>query len=194
MRKILKPPRKSTINFYHLRVFILGRRKSLWMTFRRGFSERLFYYIWRIFFSKNIIHERSFRKKSGLWADDIFAFRNQESKEKFLRAKKLSWDEDFAEKSRLYGEALDYPEFAIDDFIELSRNPQKGDRIGVKCFSYGIDGFICRPENFEKLKSWLVRQKIPLEKVIISDNETSKWRPQTLAEFEEKFTQKSLKK
>ena len=122
----------------------------MWLTFRVGFGERFWFYVFKLFFSKNMIHERKFRKKSGIWADDMFLFCDEKNMSKFRKAEKLNWQESLVEKTRLYGEALDYPDFAIEDFVELATTrekgnggkPKSGDRIAFNLISYGYDAFI----------------------------------------------------
>lgn len=186
----------SKIKMRTLIAFIRGRRKSSLIEIRRNntLTDKFIFWTVRNFLNKNSKFEKRWNKDFTDYYTAIFLFRDFENLKKFDISQKMTYAENPVEKPMLLGEALNYPDFAIKDFVELRGKLEKGDRIGVKCFSYGIDGFVCRPENFEKLKSWLIEQKIPLKKVIISDNETGKWRPQTLAEYEEKFTQKSLKK
>lgn len=78
--------------------FLFVRRKQMWLTFRVGFGERFWFYIFKLFFSKNMIHERKFRKKSGIWADDMFLFRDEKNMNKFREAEKLNWKESLVEK------------------------------------------------------------------------------------------------
>ena len=56
---------------------------------------------------------------------DIFLFRDPKNVEKFKQAQKMSWKEDEDEKNQLYGEALEYPDFAILDFSELLKERKK---------------------------------------------------------------------
>lgn len=186
MAKKNKIPSIFMMRFYFFRAFLLGRRKSMWLTFREGFVERFWFTVFKIFFSKNMRHERRFRKKSQMWVDDVFLFRDREDLRKFEMATKLSWKDDKGEKSRLYGEALGYPDFAIRDFVELGE-AKSGDRISFKCFEWGYDGFVCRPEHFEKMKEWLISQKIPLEKVIVSNNDSGKWRHESFGAYEKRI-------
>lgn len=179
-----------------LNAFVKKRRNSALIDIRSReniIDKFIFWYV-KNFLKNNSKFEKSWKSDGTDFVISIFLFRDFENLKKYDASRKMTFAENPVEKPTLLGKALNYPDFAIKDFVELRGKPEKGDRIGIKCFSYGIDGFVCRAENFEKLKSWLIEQKIPLKKVIISDNETGKWRPQTLAEYEEKFTQKSLKK
>lgn len=164
------------------RAFKAGRRNQMWLTFRKSFGDIFWLPIFKICFSKNMICERKFRKKSGIWTEDIFLFRSGEAAKKFRKAQKLNWSENLHEKNRLLGESLGYPKFAIDDFEFLAKQqkelldgkPTPGDRICVKCFAWGYDAMVCRPENYEKLKDWLKSQQIPLSKCVFSSNESGK--------------------
>ena len=190
-----KVPNHFIIKYQMFYAFKLGRRSQMWLTFRTGFSERFWFLVFKIFFSKNMIHERKFRKKSGIWSDDVFLFRNEKSAERFKKAQEMDWSGDPYAKNRLYGEALGYPEFAIDDFKNLLKNqkelfdgrPKPGDRISVKCFEYGYDSIVCRPENYKKMKKWLESQGVPLIKCIFSINETGRWEHFSFEEFEDKI-------
>ena len=90
---------------------------------------------------------------------DIFLFRNPKNAKKFKQAQKLSWKENEDEKNRLYGEALDYPDFAILDFSELLKERKKdngektklGDRLSFSCIEYGYEGFVFKPGNLSKI-------------------------------------------
>lgn len=186
----------SKIKIKTLTAFVRGRRKSVLIEIRSGetATDKFIFWIARTFLKKSSKFEKRWNKDFTDYYTVIFLFRNFEDLRKFDVSQKMTFAENPVEKPTLLGEALGFPEFAIKDFAELWGDITPGDRIGIRCHKWGYDGLVCRPENFDKMKSWLIEQKIPLKKVIISDNETGKWRPQTLAEYEEKFTQKSLKK
>lgn len=106
---------------------------------------------------------------------DIFLFRNPKNAEKFKQAQKMSWKENEDEKNQLYGEALEYPDFAILDFSELLKERKKdndgkakiGDRLSFSCFKYGYEGFVFKPENISKILNWSKKQKIPQRNIEI---------------------------
>lgn len=184
--------------------FLFGRRKQMWLTFRVGFGERFWFYIFKLFFSKNMIHERKFRKKSGISADDMFLFRDEKNMNKFREAEKLNWKESLVEKTRFYGEALGYPDFAIEDFVELvtmrekdnDGHPKSGDRIAFKLISYGYDAFVFRPKNFAKVKIWCEENNLPFEKATfrIRNSETGRWRSLSKDEIEQIISSKNPEK
>ena len=78
-------------------------------------------------------------------------------------------------KNRLYGEALEYPDFAILDFSELLKERKKdnggkakiGDRLSFSCIEYGYEGFVFKPENLSKIIDWYKEQKIPQKDIKI---------------------------
>ena len=106
---------------------------------------------------------------------DIFMFRNPKNSEKFKQAQKMSWKENEDEKNQLYGEALEYPDFAILDFSELLKEHKKdnggkakiGNRLSFSCIEYGYEGFVFKPENLSKIINWSKEQKIPQKDIKI---------------------------
>jgi hypothetical protein len=116
---------------------------------------------------------------------DIFLFRNPKNAKKFKQAQKLSWKENEDEKNRLYGEALEYPDFAILDFSELLKERKKdndgktkvGDRLSFSCIEYGYEGFVFKPENLSKILDWYKEQKLPQRnvKIKIFNHRIKKW-------------------
>ena len=95
--------------------------------------------------------------------------------EKYLEAESLSWHSNEREKSILLGEALNYPEFAIQDFVEML-NEENSQKMSFKNFDFGYDGFVFRAENFRKVLDWLKSQEVPLEKSHFRVFENGKWR------------------
>lgn len=126
---------------------------------------------------------------------DIFLFRNPGNAEKFKQAQKMSWEESEDEKNRLYGEALDYPDFAILDFSELLKERKKdnggktkvGDRLSFSCIEYGYEGFVFKPENLSKIIDWYKKLKIPQRnvKIEIFNHRIKKWQSLSKNEIEE---------
>lgn len=126
---------------------------------------------------------------------DIFLFRNPKNAEKFKQAQKISWKENEDEKNRLYGEALEYPEFAILDFSELLKERKKdnggktkiGDRLSFNCLKYGYEGFIFKPENLSKILDWSKEQKIPQRNIEIEifNHRIKKWQSLSKNEIDE---------
>ena len=116
---------------------------------------------------------------------DIFLFRNPKNAEKFKQAQKMSWEESEDEKNRLYGEALEYPEFAISDFSELLKERKKdndgktkvGDRLSFSCIA----------ENLSKTIDWYKEQKLPQRdvKIKIYNHRIKKWQSLSKNEIEE---------
>ena len=105
--------------------------------------------ILRTIFRKNI-HFHSFWNKGRTHSKtQIFLFRKIENLEKYLKAENLSWHGNEREKSILLGEALDYPKFVIQDFVEMlnEENPQK---MSFKNFDFGYDGFVFSCGEFSK--------------------------------------------
>ena len=119
--------------------------------------------------------------------NSIFLFRNPKNAEKFKQAQKLSWKENEKEKHRLYGEALEYPEFAISDFLELLEERKKdntepvkaGDRLAFSSLNYGYEGFVFKPENLSKIiieifnhriKKWQSLSKNEIKELLESKN------------------------
>ena len=126
---------------------------------------------------------------------DIFLFRNPKNTEKFKQAQKMSWKENEDEKNRLYGEALDCPDFAILDFSELLKERKKdnggqtklGDRLSFSCIEYGYEGFVFKPENLSKIIDWYKEQKLPQRnvKIKIFNHRIKKWQNLSKNEIEE---------
>lgn len=147
------------IRFYSFFAFLTNRRKHLWLSFYPKISNKIWLAIFKLFFSKNIIITLKENKTKTKVRTDIFLFRNPKNAKKFKQAQKLSWKENEDEKNRLYGEALEYPEFAISDFSELLKERKKdnggktkvGDRLSFSCIEYGYEGFVFKPENLSKI-------------------------------------------
>ena len=126
---------------------------------------------------------------------DIFLFQNPKNAEKFKQAQKMSWEESEDEKNRLYGEALEYPEFAISDFLELLKERKKdnggktklGDRLSFSCIEYGYEGFVFKPENLSKIIDWYKEQKLPQRnvKIKIYNHRIKKWQSLSKNEIDE---------
>ena len=129
------------IRFYSFFAFLTNRRKHLWLSFYPKISDKIWLAIFKLFFSKNMIIALKENKSKAKIRTDIFLFRNPKNAEKFKQAQKMSWKENEDEKNQLYGEALEYPEFAISDFSELLKERKKdnggktkvGDRLSFSC-------------------------------------------------------------
>ena len=167
--------KKFQIRFYSFLAFLTNRRKHLWLSFYPKISDKIWLVIFKLFFSKNIIMTLKENKAKNKVRTDIFLFRNPKNAEKFKQAQKLSWKENEDEKNQLYGEALEYPDFAILDFSELLKERKKdnggkakiGDRLSFSCIEYGYEGFVFKPENLSKIINWSKEQKIPQKDIKI---------------------------
>lgn len=189
------------IRFYSFFAFLTNRRKHLWLSFYPKISDKIWIAIFKLFFSKNIIITLKENKAKTKVRTDIFLFRNPKNAEKFKQAQKLSWKENEDEKNRLYGEALEYPEFAILDFSELLKERKKdnggkakiGDRLSFSCFKYGYEGFVFKPENLSKIIDWSKKQKIPQRNIEIEifNHRIKKWQNLSKNEIEEILNSKS---
>lgn len=161
-------------NFYAFYAFLTNRRKQLWLNLNPGIDGKIWFAIFKLFFSKNMIEVLEENEAKIKIRNSIFLFRNPKNAEKFKRAQKLSWKES-EEKHRLYGEALGYPKFAVSDFLELLEERKKdnneevkaGDRLAFSSFKYGYGGFVFKPENLSKIINWSKEQKIPQKDVKI---------------------------
>ena len=155
-------------NFYAFYAFLTNRRKQLWVDLNPGISGKIWFAIFKLFFSKNMIEVLEENEAKIKIRNSIFLFRNPKNAEKFKQAQKLSWKES-EEKHRLYGEALGYPKFAVSDFLELLEERKKdnaepvkaGDRLAFSSLNYGYEGFVFKPENLSKIINWSKEQKIP---------------------------------
>lgn len=161
-------------NFYAFYAFLTNRRKQLWLDLNPGIGGKIWFAIFKLFFSKNMIEVLEENEAKNKIRNSIFLFRNPKNAEKFKQAQKLSWKES-EEKHRLYGEALGYPKFAVSDFLELLEERKKdnneevkaGDRLAFSSFNYGYGGFIFKPENLSKIINWSKEQKIPQKDIKI---------------------------
>ena len=162
------------IRFYNFYAFLTNRRKQLWLDLNPGIGGKIWFAIFKLFFSKNMIEVLEENEAKIKIRNSIFLFRNPKNAEKFKRAQKLSWKES-EEKHRLYGEALGYPKIAVSDFLELLEERKKdnneqvkvGDRLAFSSFNYGYEGFVFKPENLSKIIDWSKAQKIPQKDVKI---------------------------
>ncbi len=163
------------IRFYTFYAFLTNRRKQLWLILNPGIGDKIWFAIFKLFFSKNIVEVLEENEAKNKIRTSIFLFRNPKNAEKFKQAQKLSWKENEEEKHRLYGEALGYPEFAVSDFLELLEERKKdnvepvkaGDRLAFNSLNYGYEGFVFKPENLSKIINWSKEQKIPQKDVKI---------------------------
>ena len=161
-------------NFYAFYAFLTNRRKQLWLDLNPGIDGKIWFAIFKLFFSKNMIEVLEENEAKIKIRNSIFLFRNPKNAEKFKQAQKLSWKES-EEKHRLYGEALGYPKFAVSDFLELLEERKKdnneevkaGDRLAFSSFKYGYGGFVFKPENLSKIINWSKEQKIPQKDIKI---------------------------
>ena len=162
-------------NFYAFYAFLTNRRKQLWLDLNPGIGGKIWFAIFKLFFSKNIVEVLEENEAKNKIRTSIFLFRDVKNAEKFKQAQKLSWKENEEEKHRLYGEALEYPEFAISDFLELLEERKKdntepvkaGDRLAFSSLNYGYEGFVFKPENLSKIINWSKEQKIPQKDIKI---------------------------
>lgn len=167
--------KKFQIRFYNFYAFLTNRRKQLWLGLNPGISGKIWFTIFKLFFSKNMIEVLEENEAKNKIRTSIFLFRNPKNAEKFKQAQKLSWKENEKEKHRLYGEALGYPEFAVSDFLELLEERKKdnneqvkvGDRLAFSSLNYGYEGFVFKPENLSKIINWSKEQKIPQKDIKI---------------------------
>ena len=183
------------IRFYSFFAFLTNRRKNLWLSFYPKISDKIWLVIFKLFFSKNMIIALKENKAKTKVRTDIFLFRNPKNAEKFKQAQKMSWKENEDEKNQLYGEALEYPDFAILDFSELLKERKKdnggkakiGDRLSFSCFKYGYEGFVFKPENLSKIIDWSKKQKIPQRNIEIEifNHRIKKWQSLSKNEIEE---------
>ena len=165
----------SKIHRKMILAFALKRRKSMILVFENNFWGRMKFSIIRTVFRKNI-HFHSFWNKSRTHSKtQIFLFRKIENLEKYIEAESLSWRDNKREKSILLGEALNYPKFVIQDFVEML-NEENSQKMSFKNFDFGYDGFVFRAENFRKVLDWLKSQEVPLEKSHFRVFENGKWR------------------
>lgn len=187
-------------NFYAFYAFLTNRRKQLWLNLNPGIDGKIWFAIFKLLFSKNMIEVLEENEAKIKIRNSIFLFRNPKNAEKFKRAQKLSWKES-EEKHRLYGEALGYPEFAISDFLELLEERKKdnneqvkvGDRLAFSSFNYGYEGFIFKPENLSKIIDWSKEQKIPQKNIEIEifNHRIKKWQSLSKNEIKELLESKN---
>ena len=194
----------SKIKFYSFFAFLTNRRNHLWLSFYPKIIDKIWLVIFKLFFSKNIIIALKENKSKTKVRTDIFLFRNPRNAEKFKQAQKLSWKENEDEKNQLYGEALEYPDFAILDFLELLKERKKdnggkaklGDRLSFSCIEYGYEGFVFKPENLSKIIDWYKKLKIPQRnvKIEIFNHRIKKWQSLSKNEIEEILKSKNTLK
>lgn len=188
-------------NFYAFYAFLTNRRKQLWLDLNPGIGGKIWFAIFKLFFSKNMIEVLEENEAKIKIRNSIFLFRNPKNAEKFKRAQKLSWKENKEEKHRLYGEALGYPKFAVSDFLELLEERKKdnseevkaGDRLAFSSFKYGYGGFVFKPENLSKIINWSKEQKIPQKniKIEIFNHRIKKWQSLSKNEIKELLESKN---
>ena len=201
MRNLREIITKFKIRFYSFFAFLTNKRKNLWLSFYPKISDKIWLVIFKLFFSKNMIIALKENKAKTKVRTDIFLFRNPKNAEKFKQAQKMSWKENEDEKNQLYGEALEYPDFAILDFSELLKERKKdndgkakiGDRLSFSCFKYGYEGFVFKPENISKILNWSKKQKIPQRNIEIKifNHRIKKWQSLSKNEIEEILNSKS---
>ena len=160
------------------KAFQKGGRSSMGLDFKTSnFAEIRELFYWKIFFRKNIYTHKIWNKNRTKSKIRLFAFRNRENLEKYLRAEKLNYAKNLEEKTRLMGEALGYPDFAVEDFTEISakKNPNKT-RLNFKNYDFGFDGVTFYIEN-----------RIPFEnsQISIFENDKKRWRELSKSEISE---------
>lgn len=189
------------IRFYAFYAFLTNRRKQLWLILNPGIGDKIWFAIFKLFFSKNIVEVLEEDKAKNKIRTSIFLFRNPKNAEKFKQAQKLSWKENEEEKHRLYGEALGYPEFAVSDFLKLLEERKKdnnepvkaGDRLAFSSLNYGYEGFVFKPENLSKIINWSKEQKIPQKdaKIQIYNFQTGRFQSLSKNEIKELLESKN---
>lgn len=189
------------IRFYAFYAFLTNRRKQLWLILNPGIGDKIWFAIFKLFFSKNIVEVLEENEAKNKIRTSIFLFRNPKNAEKFKQAQKLSWKENEEEKHRLYGEALGYPDFAVSDFLELLEERKKdknepvkaGDRLAFSSLNYGYEGFVFKPENLSKIINWSKKQKIPQKdaKIQIYNFQTSRFQSLSKNEIKELLESKN---
>ena len=187
-------------NFYAFYAFLTNRRKQLWLDLNPGISGKIWFAIFKLFFSKNIIEVLEENEAKNKIRTSIFLFRDVKNAEKFEQAQKLSWKES-EEKHQLYGEALGYPEIAVSDFLELLEERKKdnneqvkvGDRLAFRSFNYSYEGFVFKPENLSKIIDWSKEQKIPQKNIEIEifNHRIKKWQRLSKNEIKELLESKN---
>lgn len=161
------------------KAFQKGWRSSMILDFRTSnFTEIRELFYWKIFFRKNVYTHKIWDKNRTKSKVRLFAFRNRENLEKYLKAEKLNYAKNLEEKTRLMGEALGYPDFAVKDFVEISakKNPNKT-RLNFKNYDFGFDGITFYIENLAKMQKWCATNKIPFEnsQISIFENDKKRW-------------------
>lgn len=86
------------------------------------------------------------------------------------------------------GEALGYPDFAVEDFTEISakKNLNKT-RLNFKNYDFGFDGITFYIENLSKMQKWCEANKIPFNnsQISIFENDKKRWRELSKSEISE---------
>ena len=171
------------------KAFRKGRQSSMILDFRTSnFTEIRELFYWKIFFRKNVYTHKIWDKNRTKSKIRLFAFRNRENLEKYLRAEKLNYAKNLEEKTRLMGEALGYPDFAVKDFVEISakKNPSKT-RLNFKNYDFGFDGITFYIENLAKMQKWCETNRIPFgnSQISIFENDKKRWRKLSKSEISE---------
>ena len=171
------------------KAFQKGWRSSMILDFRTSnFAEIQELFYWKIFFRKNVYTHKIWNKNRTKSKNRLFAFRNRENLEKYLKAEKLNYAKNLEEKTRLMGEALGYPDFAVKDFAEISakKNPNKA-RLNFKNYDFGFDGITFYIENLEKMQKWCEENRIPFDdsQISIFENDKKRWRKLSKSEISE---------
>lgn len=171
------------------KAFRKGRRSSMVLDFQNSnLAEIIELFYWKIFFRKNIYTHKIWNKNCTKSKIRLFAFRNRENLEKYLREEKLNYAKNLEEKTRLMGEALGYPDFAVEDFTEISakKNPNKT-RLNFKNYDFGFDGITFYIENLSKMQKWCEANKIPFNnsQISIFENDKKRWHELSKSEISE---------
>lgn len=173
----------SKIHRKMILAFVLKRRKSMILVFENNFWGRIKFSIVRTIFRKNI-HFHSFWNKSRTRSKtQIFLFRKIENLEKYLEAESLSWCNNEREKSILLGEALNYPKFVVQDFVEML-NEENSQKMSFKNFDFGYDGFVFSCGEFSKSFRLAKIARVPFEKSYFRVFKNGKWRDLSRGEIE----------
>ena len=178
------------------KAFRKGRRSSMVLDFRTSnFVEICELFYWKIFFRKNIYTHKIWNKNYTKSKIRLFAFRNRENLEKYLRAEKLNYVKNPEEKTRLMGEALGYPDFAVKDFAEISakKNPSKT-RLNFKNYDFGFDGITFYIENLSKMQKWCEANRIPFDnsQISIFENDKKRWHELSKSEISEILNEEKI--
>lgn len=166
----------------------MGEARWFWILELQTLRKSVNCFTGKYFFERIFIRTRFGIKIAQSRKSGFFAFRNRENLEKYLKAEKLNYAKNLEEKTRLMGEALGYPDFAVKDFVEISakKNPNKT-RLNFKNYDFGFDGVTFYIENLAKMQKWCETNRIPFEnsQISIFENDKKRWRELSKSEISE---------